>query len=216
MPLGTPPVGGTTPKGRSDPSPRSSSPLSVAALPVVPPLPSWGLSGDKSSSPARARSPAPDSGKPEEPARYITELPPLSEATSRSQGAVLAGDWMAAIKASMTQLSPSATQWWRQITEDATALYARWLSSSPQERLGIKADSLPSRSEGRMALVEQRAVTLLLKSVPESFRQELISNRILSCSGIIYRIHQKWQPGGALEKAQLLQFLVQPLSLIHI
>ena len=74
----------------------------------------------------------------------------------------------------------------------------------------MKAESLPNRSEGRMALVEQRAVTLLLKSFPEAFRQELISNRILSCSGIIYRVHQKWQPGGALEKAQLLQFLVQP------
>ena len=133
--------------------------LPAAPLPAVPPLPSWGEprgSGDsRSPPPTRERSPVTEpSSKPEEPARYITELPTLAEATNRSQGAVLAGDWMAAIRASMTQLSPSASQWWSQITQDATTLYTRWLNSSPQERLGVKPESLPNRSEGKMVLVE--------------------------------------------------------------
>ena len=149
--------------------------------------------------------------KPEEPARHVAELPPLSEPKHRSQGAVLAGDWIVAITPSMIQLSASAQEWWSTNVRDAREQYALWLEKTPQERLKIKAEHLPKRwTSGKFVLVEQRGISLLMKSLPEAFRDQLVSSRLLYTSAILFQIYCKWQPGGALEKSQLLEFLVTP------
>ena len=141
----------------------------------------------------------------------MTELPPLSEPKHRSQGAVLAGDWIVAITPSMIQLSPSAQEWWTANVRDARAQYAMWLEKTPQERLKIKAEHMPKRwSSGKFVLVEQRGISLLMKALPEAFRDQLVSSRLLHTSAILFQIYCKWQPGGALEKSQLLEFLVAP------
>ena len=149
--------------------------------------------------------------RPEEPARHVTELPPLSEPKHRSQGAVLAGDWVVAITPSMIQLSASAQEWWSINVRDAREQYSMWLEKTPQERLKIKAEHLPRRwVTGKFALVEQRGVSLLMKALPEGFRDQLVSSRLLHTSAILFQIYCRWQPGGALEKSQLLEFLVTP------
>ena len=141
----------------------------------------------------------------------MTELPPLSEPKHRSQGAVLAGDWIVAITPSMIQLSASAQEWWTANVRDARAHYVRWLEKTPQERLKIRAEHLPKRwLTGKFVLVEQRGISLLMKALPENFRDQLVSRRLLHTSAILFQIYCKWQPGGALEKSQLLEFLVTP------
>ena len=172
------------------------------------PVPSTPAPGD--ASPTLGRNPG-GALKPEEPARHVTELPPLSEPKHRSQGAVLAGDWIVAITPSMIQLSASAQEWWTANVRDARAHYVRWLEKTPQERLKIRAEHLPKRwLTGKFVLVEQRGISLLMKALPETFRDQLVSRRLLHTSAILFQIYCKWQPGGALEKGQLLEFLVTP------
>ena len=95
--------------------------------------------------------------------------------------------------------------------KDAREQYALWLDKTPQERLKIKAEHLPRRwTAGKFVLVEQRGVSLLMKALPEAFRDQLVSARLLHTSAILFQIYCRWQPGGALKKSQLLEFLVTP------
>ena len=165
--------------------------------------------GPAPTSPRGAHSPVPV--KPEEPSRHITELPSLAEPKQRSQGAVLAGDWLAAVAPLMRQLSSGAQTWWAQNVKEAEEHYERWLQATPQQRLQVKASALVKSFEtGKFCLVEQRGVQLLLKAVPEAFRTDLIATRTLAVNPIIFAILCRWQPGGKLERAQVLDFLVRP------
>ena len=165
--------------------------------------------GPAPTSPRGAHSPVPV--KPEEPSRHITELPSLAEPKQRSQGAVLAGDWLAAVAPLMRQLSSGAQTWWAQNVKEAEEHYERWLQATPQQRLQVKASALVKSFEtGKFCLVEQRGVQLLLKAVPEAFRTDLIATRTLAVNAIIFAILCRWQPGGKLERAQVLDFLVRP------
>ena len=75
----------------------------------------------------------------------------------------------------------------------------------------MKASALVKSFEtGKFCLVEQRGVQLLLKAVPEAFRTDLIATRTLAVNAIIFAILCRWQPGGKLERAQVLDFLVHP------
>ncbi|CAE7255949.1 unnamed protein product [Symbiodinium sp. KB8] len=99
-------------------------------------------------------------------------------------GAVLAGDWLAAVAPLMRQLSPSAQTWWAQNLKEAEDHYER--------------------------LEKQRGAQLLLKAVPEAFRTDLIATRTLAVNAIVFAILCRWQPGGKLERAQVLDYLVHP------
>ncbi|CAE7478748.1 DDX24 [Symbiodinium microadriaticum] len=146
-----------------------------------------------------------------EPSRHITELPTLAEPRQRSQGAVLAGDWLAAVAPLMRQLSSSAQTWWAQNLKEAEDHYERWLRATPQQRLQVKASAMAkSFDAGKYCLVEQRGVQLLLKAVPDSFRTDLIATRTLAVNAIVFAILCRWQPGGKLERAQVLDYLVHP------
>ena len=111
----------------------------------------------------------------------------------------------------MIQLSASAQEWWTTNVRDAREQYSAWLEKTPQERLKIKAEHLPKRwASGKFVLVEQRGVSLLMKALPEAFRDQLVSTRLLHTSAILFQVYCRWQPGGALEKSQLLEYLVTP------
>ena len=111
----------------------------------------------------------------------------------------------------MRQLSPSAQTWWAQNLKEAEDHYERWLRATPQQRLQVKASTMAKSFEaGKYCLVEQRGVQLLLKAVPEAFKTDLIATRTLAVNAIVFAILCRWQPGGKLERAQVLDYLVHP------
>ncbi|OLQ02753.1 hypothetical protein AK812_SmicGene14349 [Symbiodinium microadriaticum] len=121
------------------------------------------------------------------------------------------GDWLAAVAPLMRQLSSSAQTWWAQNLKEAEDHYERWLRATPQQRLQVKASAMAkSFDAGKYCLVEQRGVQLLLKAVPDSFRTDLIATRTLAVNAIVFAILCRWQPGGKLERAQVLDYLVHP------
>ena len=122
------------------------------------------------------------------------------------KAAVRAGNWLARLEVTMSELSDSASVWWKEVVGTATTAYKAYQKASPLERLEIKPEI---RDEGpRWVRLRARSTEILLDAIPESISAELVSTRKLHPSQIIYRIMQLYSPGGPTERAQLLSGLV--------
>ena len=148
--------------------------------------------------------------RPEEPAKYIHELPKL-QAPELTTSAVNCGNWLAQVRQVLVGLSPSASVWWLAVESAAQSQYQRWLRADPLDRLlldpsGVYADF----SMDRYQRVESRAVSLILAAIPGHIRDGAVSNRWLNTSSLIFRIMCLYQPGGASERSMLLSQLVSP------
>ncbi|CAE6948457.1 GIP [Symbiodinium sp. CCMP2592] len=148
--------------------------------------------------------------RPEEPAKYINELPKLNQ-TELSQSAVTCGNWLAQVRQVLVGLSPSADVWWKGVEGPATMAYRRWLVADPLGRLGIDPSTVRGEFDPQLyGRVESRAVSLLLAAVPQSVRDDVVTNRWLSSAAILFRILCLFQPGGSSERSHLLSQLVNP------
>ena len=146
----------------------------------------------------------------EEPSKLVTKLPALV-ATKGQDAAVVAGDWLAQLEPSMSSLSSSAASWWQALMGRVRVLYTRWLESTPILRLQIRQEVLNQRPPvDRYQRVEQRASMLLLDSLPEDLRAEVVSVRAVTVEAMVFLVHCSFQPGGSAEQAYLLQFLTAP------
>ena len=82
--------------------------------------------------------------------------------------------------------------------------YERWLQATPQQRLQVKAAALAKSFEtGKYCMVEQRASL-------EGGAGGLPNRPHCNEDAIIFAILCRWQPGGKLERAQVLDVLVHP------
>ena len=145
--------------------------------------------------------------RPEEPAKYISELPKLNQ-VELSQSAVVCGNWLAQVRQVLVGLSPSANVWWQGVEIPATLAYRRWLVADPLGRLSIDPSSVVG--EFLYGRVESRSVSLLLAAVPQSIRDDVVTNRWLTSASILFRILCLFQPGGSSERSHLLSQLVNP------
>ena len=154
--------------------------------------------------------PTPGSVRPEEPARYISELPKLSQA-DLANSAVVCGNWLAQVRQIMVGLSTSATIWWQGVETPAMAAYRRWLAADPLGRLGLDPSTVQGEFDRVLyGRVESRSVSLLLAAVPQSIRDDVVTNRWLSSAAILFRVLCLFQPGGSSERSHLLSQLVSP------
>jgi len=92
--------------------------------------------------------------------------------------------------------------------------YERWLSATPLERLRLPPpEPIPYDLIGgdpmTVQRLEQRITTMLIPSLPEELRQDLVANREMWPSAIVYKILRTYQPGGWSEKSSLLMDLTQ-------
>ena len=148
--------------------------------------------------------------RPEEPAKYINELPKHTQ-TELSQSAVTCGNWLAQVRQVLVGLSPSATVWWRGVEGPATRAYQRWLVADPLGRLSLDPATIVGELDRHLyGRVESRAVSLLLAAIPQSVRDDVVTNRWLSSAGILFRVLCLFQPGGSSERSHLLSHLVNP------
>ena len=149
----------------------------------------------------------------EEVSRSGAKLPALEPGSGVA--ACVAGDWLAQITPTMRALSNTAWQWWDDVWNAAHALYQKWLQSSPADRLLLKAvqdGERPRFETTKWARVEQHAIGLLVEALPKWLQTELIANRQLDCTAIVFRILTAFQPGGPQEKAVVLQALTSPAT----
>ncbi|CAE7766553.1 unnamed protein product, partial [Symbiodinium necroappetens] len=176
----------------------------VGGTPIPPPPPSTPLTSSTVSGGGNM------SDDVEEPSKLVTRLPSLPSAKG-GDAAVVAGDWLAQLEPSMSSLSSTAATWWSSLMERVKDLYGLWLESAPVARLTIRQQVLTRRPPpDRHHRVEQRAAMLLLDALPEELRHEAVSARAVTAEAMVFMVHCAYQPGGAGEKAHLLQFLTVP------
>eukprot|EP00435_Cladocopium_sp_Y103_P053777 s587_g17.t1 len=131
------------------------------------------------------------------------ELPDLPANSSPLQF----GDWLHLATPSMKDISGVAGWWWESTLREAKVYYETWKGSTPLQRIQICPKLPDDLREHRFQRTEQRGVQMLLKAIPLAEQQELVTDRALSSTAILYKLMVRFQPGGAGEKQILLQQL---------
>ncbi|CAE7223884.1 RE2, partial [Symbiodinium natans] len=94
---------------------------------------------------------------PEEPAKYIIDLPKLA-AADLTTSAVTCGNWLAQTRQVFAGLSPSASVWFSSVEGAANASYQRWLVADPLERLALDPSTVVAHYDAvKYQRVESRA-----------------------------------------------------------
>ena len=136
----------------------------------------------------------------------LPKLPELDQAKAPLQ----AGDWIATISPMMADLAPSSGEYWQAVLAEAGRFYATWQTADPLTRSQVIAVPPPYLTHPSLARLENRALAMLLKAVPETLREELISSRNMSTINLIFKVYCVYQPGGLRERSMLLTFLTSP------
>ena len=146
---------------------------------------------------------------PERLEKYVPDLPVL-QVTNVDASSVLS-DWLIEASPVISSLSPGAGQWWRRVVAQAEEAYEGWLAASPTQRLHLVPDSDGEEYRcGKYSLLEQRVVTMVLKSFPEVIKQEALNARTVSTTALLFRAFCKIQPGSAADKQAMITFIVNP------
>ena len=140
----------------------------------------------------------------------LPKLPQYGTKTS----SVDAADWIIEIQPIIGDMSNKATKWWTLTMQSTMKTYEKWLAATPLERLRLPPpDPVHPMMVGGdpMAVqrLEQRITTLLLPAIPDELRQDLVANRELWPSAIMYKVLRTFQPGGWSERSSLLAELTQ-------
>eukprot|EP00434_Breviolum_minutum_P039932 symbB.v1.2.035473.t1/scaffold4784.1/size34903/1 len=120
------------------------------------------------------------------------------------------GDWLEVIAPIMKDVSPQAHRWWPLVEAEARHYYETWRQSTPVERLYVRPRCKVVEEDPSLQRTEQRGISLLIKAVPESVKETIVSERMMTSTGIIFTLMINFQPGGANERSMLLTTLTQP------
>ncbi|CAE7033302.1 RE2, partial [Symbiodinium sp. KB8] len=157
------------------------------------------MSGEKSGDPT------PEAVKP-----GTSTLPSLPSVKSETSSVDLL-DWLELIEAPMSDLSDGSAGWWRRLRAEAAKAYDVWVVSGPIEKLGVTPVVSEELEDGRWSRVNSRAASMILSSLDETIRSELVSRRMTgSTTSIVFRLLTLYQPGGEEEKYRTLQQLQAP------
>ena len=137
------------------------------------------------------------------------DLPSLQELSESEIGPLIAGDWLCNIGPYMRDLSASSAGWWDLALRTAGEAYDAWINVDPMTKLRIQAVNPVSFAQSPWSRVEQRGSMALLKALPESIKQEVITSRDVGSVPILFRILKTYQPGGLAERSTLLRQLVE-------
>ena len=141
--------------------------------------------------------------------RSNLELPKLPEWTSTS-GPVDLSDWLCVIEPLMADLSNSSSEWWTKLSKEAQVWYEEHLRLQPLDRVSHEPKPSAQLSQQKWVRLERRASSMLLMSVPQSLREELVSTKRVSALSIICHLMTLYQPGGLGEKELILKQLEAP------
>jgi len=131
------------------------------------------------------------------------DLPPLPSEAS----AIQFGDWLAMIEPLMADISYSSGEWWQRIMDTVRKSYEAWLTEDPLGRLRLKVEIPPNAVA--WPRTEKRALAMLLQSLPDKLRGEMVAARKLTTPQLMFKLFCMFQPGGQAERSSLLQLLTE-------
>ncbi|CAE7227836.1 GIP [Symbiodinium sp. CCMP2456] len=140
----------------------------------------------------------------------LSELPKLAELGQNS--AIDVGDWLHGLQKHMGDLSNNSGQWWAEILTCLSRYYEAYLAASHVGKLTLKADDYETdylKSE-KWARVDKRASSMILASVPETVKAELLSTRLVGTLAMLARVVVLYRPGSLAERQQVLRALESP------
>ena len=197
-------------RGRGSPARRALTPVRIVKYENQEDNTTAAASQPKAAAKVKAEAGGDTELEPEEPVKYVPELPKL-EKYDPTTSSIAAGGWLFSLGPTMSSLSKNASVWWKDVVHDAQSLYGQWLLAGPLERIRLKPETLVGKHEtGQFSRVEQKAIPLLLQSIGNELREEVIATRQTSVAAILYKTMCKYQPGGAVEREQLLNYLTAP------
>ena len=137
------------------------------------------------------------------------ELPKLAPWHPES-GPIDFNDWLALIQPYMEDLADTATEWWSEMLKEVQRWYDDHMAATPLARLTHACEAPTSLSLKRWTRLERRASAMLMSSIPEWIKDEILSSRMVTTFGIICKLYVAYQPGGLAEKSLVLAALESP------
>ena len=89
----------------------------------------------------------------------------------------------------MKDISVAASWWWESTLREAKGFYDEWRRSSPLHWIQIQPKLPEDLHEAQFQRTEQRGIQMLLKAIPTAEQQALVTDRVLSSTAIIYKLH---------------------------
>ena len=137
------------------------------------------------------------------------ELPPLP-AWNPTQGPLQLGDWLLLLEPLVADMSATSELWWSLMSTAAEQWYHKHTALSPLDRIQHQASPPSNVQLDKWQRLERRMSAMLLQSIPEMIRDELVASRRLSVFGILTHLYTVYCPGGVYEKQTLLKSLEEP------
>ena len=126
-------------------------------------------------------------------------------------------DWMEVSSSVMADISEGSSEWWKGVVRLVETTYEKWLSSSALEKLGVEPKGTSEWCEGRWTRVNARASSMILVSMSEDLRAEMVSRRFTKdCVKMIFRLYTYFQPGGSDERQDMLRRLQSPVDFLKV
>ncbi|CAE7254018.1 unnamed protein product [Symbiodinium sp. CCMP2592] len=148
---------------------------------------------------------------PEQVKTGAVALPMLPGPDSAEAG-IIFQDWLAQVAVPMQDLSSSSGIWWAGVISLVRESYSKWLSATPLERLQLEPAGHEAWTMTRWTRVNSRACSMILQSLQEAIRVDLIARRaVQSAPLILFRLHTCYQPGGASARSAVLGSLQNPV-----
>ena len=141
--------------------------------------------------------------------KSAVELPMLPE-LSADTGPIDLQDWLTMVGPVMADLSDTSQEWWELMLKYTKKWYDKYMTEPPLQRLLLTPTPPSEVCNGRWRRVERRAVTLLMKALPDQVKEELIATKSLDVFSLICRLMLLYQPGGVAERSAILKNLEQP------
>ena len=133
------------------------------------------------------------------------EVPMMPEVGTES--AVEFSDWMYETEQAVGSLSDRASGWFATCLELARRTYDEYVNASPIERLTLDVVVPEELRAPQWARLEKKVMTLLLGAMTKVAKDDVITHRVKTVPGVLYRMHVLYQPGGASERAAILRQL---------
>ncbi|CAE7497148.1 RE1 [Symbiodinium sp. CCMP2592] len=126
------------------------------------------------------------------------ELPPMPEVTADS--AVSFSDWLYETEQAVGGLSDRAASWFSMCLKCARENYEVYQMSDPWARLTLEPMRPPELQDERWSRLERRVLTLLLATLQRQAKDDAVTHRISNVSGLLFRLHVLYAPGGSAER----------------
>ena len=140
----------------------------------------------------------------------VPDLPPLAPWDAQT-GPLQLGDWILLVEPVVSDMSVTASEWWKMMVAASEEWYRQHIAMSPLERVKHDTDPAKKLVEEKWQRVERRTAAMLLQAAPVSVRDELVS--AMGVFGVLTYLMTSYCPGGVSEKQMLLRNLEEPAEI---